>query len=270
MMKYGVISKRILLDDLTTWNNLYVAGRLHKPVQYLKCSSEVEAAIDANKRLAFSVTLSLLPAVFREIDLYLKLASLSYIGDPRMIVGENPRKVVNLVTPIVPIYRELYRDTIARYGQEMGLRLLTPYRAEMDPNSPTNKNILEAKHTVYTQDVARTTRWSVALQFPQTMRKLLMIRGRERMLVYTNSRHAKSQLPILPPSKAAIRTALASIVTRSAGLQSAKGILTVGIIKGAQYIFAKMMKQFNGGLKSVGRRSLVSRKEMCPESSRMF
>ena len=47
-----------------------------------------------------------------------------------------------------------------------------------------------------------------------------------------------------PPSSGAIRTALASIVTRSAGPQSFKGLLTVGIVKCSQYLLAKLGKRF--------------------------
>jgi len=220
-MKYGVISTARLLDDLSTWSSVYIAGRLHKPVQYLMRNEEIERMIEENKRLALMVTLSLLPKVFREVDMYLKLASLSYIGDPRMLIGENPKKVVNLVSPIVPVYRDLYKNTILRFGAMTRLKLLTDHEQD-------------GVHTVYTQDVSRSTRWAVALQFPHTLRRLLMIRSRARV--------SKK----LPPSKAAIRTALASIVTKSSLPQSAKGALTVGLAKGTQYLLAKMMKRFGG------------------------
>jgi translocator assembly and maintenance protein 41 len=35
-MKYGIISKKLLINDLTNWTHLYAAGRLQKPVFILK------------------------------------------------------------------------------------------------------------------------------------------------------------------------------------------------------------------------------------------
>ena len=97
MMKYGVISKADLVVDLVNWETLYLAGRLHKPVQIMKRNDEVLRAIDINKEHAVRTGLLLLQPRFTEKDLFLTIASLSYIGGPRMIVGENPRKIHNLV-----------------------------------------------------------------------------------------------------------------------------------------------------------------------------
>ncbi len=94
-MKYGVINKVKLLEDLTKWTSLYIAGRLHKPVQILKGNKEIEAAIEINRHHAIRTSLLLLPGSFSETDLFMAVASLSYIGDPRMIVGENPKKVIS-------------------------------------------------------------------------------------------------------------------------------------------------------------------------------
>lgn len=93
MMKYGVISKKHLLDDLTTWSNLYTAGRLQKPVRILKNNEAIEKAIKTNLESAVRTSLLMLPEQFEEVDLYLSIASLSYVGDPRMYLGENPKKV---------------------------------------------------------------------------------------------------------------------------------------------------------------------------------
>ena len=93
LMKYGVISREHLLQDLTAWNDLYIAGRLHKPVRILRGDPLVESCMETNKELAVRSSLLLLPERFSDLQLYLTIASLSYGGDPRMLFGENPRKV---------------------------------------------------------------------------------------------------------------------------------------------------------------------------------
>ncbi len=93
LMKYGVISRHHAMSDLTKWSNLYLAGRLHKPVHILQGNTEIEMVMGLNREQAIRTSLLLLPEKFEEVDLYMSIASLSYIGDPRMFVGENPNKV---------------------------------------------------------------------------------------------------------------------------------------------------------------------------------
>jgi translocator assembly and maintenance protein 41 len=134
LMKYGVISEKDALRDLREWRNLYAAGRLHKPVHILQQNSIFQTAMKHNYDQAIKTSLLLLPERFTEADLFMTIASLSYIGDVRMFLGENPRKVsstivfseqiltevlcfifmqvVNLVTPIVHHYHNLYKSTI--------------------------------------------------------------------------------------------------------------------------------------------------------------
>lgn len=112
LMKYGVISTSQALEDLHTWNNLYLAGRLHKPVHILKDHPVFSAAMSRNRLSALQTACLLLPQKFSEVDLFLTIASLSYVGDPRMMIGENPKKVENLVLPVVPLYQALYAKEI--------------------------------------------------------------------------------------------------------------------------------------------------------------
>jgi hypothetical protein len=112
LMKYGVISFKQALEDLNTWNNLYLAGRLHKPVHILQSNPIFDKAMQSNRTFALQTALMLLPQRFSEVDLYLTIASLSYVGDPRMLIGENPKKVQNLVLPVVPMYQKLYAKEI--------------------------------------------------------------------------------------------------------------------------------------------------------------
>lgn len=101
LMKYGVISTNDLVDDLEQWKFLYCSGRLQKPVQIIKGSGRVEAAIETTKESAIITSLLLLQNQFADKDLYCTIASLSYVGDPRMLFGaENPKKVKTTFSPV--------------------------------------------------------------------------------------------------------------------------------------------------------------------------
>ena len=142
LMKYGVISSDYLIKDLTSWNALYAAGRLHKPIRIIKNSrdNKIEKAIEMNRQSALAVSILINSnknnnisydtnnnimtnntnnhnnnvssnngSTFNELDLFMGIAGISYIGDPRMDVGgENPFKVRNLVQPVMSTYRSIY------------------------------------------------------------------------------------------------------------------------------------------------------------------
>ena len=97
LMKYGVINEENAIDDLSNWSNLYLAGRLHKPVRILRSNSVYDRLLEQNLEFAVNTSLLLLPEQFNEMDLYMSVAGLSYLGDIRMKVGaENPKKVFHL------------------------------------------------------------------------------------------------------------------------------------------------------------------------------
>jgi translocator assembly and maintenance protein 41 len=134
--KYGVVTLGGLLEDLDNWRWLYLAGRLHKPVvldwygrdESLRLS--LAADILANRKAALSAAL-LLNSLCHEtsvasdlertahgektklgcLQLLESVARLSYDGDVRVGIGEDPRKVQNIVMaqygPLWQIYRPL-------------------------------------------------------------------------------------------------------------------------------------------------------------------
>eukprot|EP01038_Epipyxis_sp_PR26KG_P005840 gene5840-8057_t len=210
MIKYGVISKDRFMKDLLEWSCLYVAGRLHKPVRIMKSNDEIKSAINTNLNHAVNTSLLLLPQTFTSTELFLSIASLSYIGDPRMTIGENPKKVQNLVLPIVDYYEELYKEPLSRLS--------------FVSNSNNEK--------IYSQDISSQKRWELTSKLPLNLSKVLSVSARE---LYLHKR---------PPSSSIIRSALSSIVARSATTQSIKGLLSIGVINTAAYIIAKMKKRF--------------------------
>lgn len=113
LIKYGVTSIDNLVNDLTTWDNLYLAGRLQKPVKILRDHPQVRLANQHNLIAAVRTALLLLPPQFSETDLYSTIAGISYMGDPRMALPtENKSKVANIVSNNVVHFRRLYAPLI--------------------------------------------------------------------------------------------------------------------------------------------------------------
>lgn len=113
MIKYGVVNFDTLLRDLTDWDTLYLAGRLHKPCKILHEEPNIRLANQRNLLSAVRCALLLLPPAFTEKELYSTIAGLSYQGDPRMHYGsENPNKIDNIVTHQIRNFRLLYHDLI--------------------------------------------------------------------------------------------------------------------------------------------------------------
>ncbi|RDW79528.1 mitochondrial matrix Mmp37 [Coleophoma cylindrospora] len=113
LVKYGVVNLDTLCRDLSTWDTLYLAGRLHKPVKILRDDARVRLANQINLMAALRTALLLLPETFTEEQLYGTIASISYMGDPRMsLPTENPSKVANIVGNNLPNFRYLYSPLI--------------------------------------------------------------------------------------------------------------------------------------------------------------
>ncbi|TIB71883.1 hypothetical protein E3Q18_02013 [Wallemia mellicola] len=124
-LKYGVISVDDLCRDLLDWETLYVSGRMHKPVRVIKDDARVKLAQQVNLTSALRTALLLLPAEFSQQELYEKISSLSYSGDPRMTVGENPEKISNIVSAQMEQFHTLYEPLAM---QLRGVRFVPGWR----------------------------------------------------------------------------------------------------------------------------------------------
>lgn len=111
-VKYGVISLSSLKRDLLTWDSLYVAGRLQKPVCILKAREDIIRSMNENLKSAVLAVLPLLPPRFSARELFLAITGLSYNGDIRTWFAENPNKVENIVSGNYDYFNELYKPII--------------------------------------------------------------------------------------------------------------------------------------------------------------
>ncbi len=106
--KYGVIEIEDYLNGLNTWNNIFVAGRFHKPVLEVISNDKIREAIAYNRKCALMIACLFCDQITEIYEIYRRLCSLSYCGDARMIFAENPNKVVNIVNGSFDRLREIY------------------------------------------------------------------------------------------------------------------------------------------------------------------
>ncbi len=129
-VKYGIIDKRVLISDLENWDSLYISGRLQKPVKFLSTTAQIQSinssisnALDHNLHYAFNVGLLLLDVdnqpnrLLKKEDIYASISKISYLGDSRMGIAENPNKIRNIVHGKGNLERftKLYSKYISEY-----------------------------------------------------------------------------------------------------------------------------------------------------------
>ncbi|KAG0660152.1 Mitochondrial translocator assembly and maintenance protein 41 [Maudiozyma exigua] len=119
-VKYGIVSMDKLLKDLSQWDSFYLAGRLQKPVKFLKHNMSVMYWNQINLRNAATLAkhLTLKKSGLKSIDIisidefqfFKEITGLSYLGDIRYkLGGENPNKINNIVTKNLDKFRYYYR-----------------------------------------------------------------------------------------------------------------------------------------------------------------
>jgi translocator assembly and maintenance protein 41 len=102
-----------LCSDLLNWRTLYLAGRMHKPLRIIKDDARVRLTQQVNLTSAVRTALLMLPERFSEVELFERIAGISYTGDPRMVLpAENRGKVGNIVRKQAPQFKELYHRLV--------------------------------------------------------------------------------------------------------------------------------------------------------------
>lgn len=230
MIKYGVISTKDLIIDLLDWRDLYVAGRLQKPVEIIRepTSSKVQNALELNLQSAIRSALLVLPKEFSEFDLYCAISNLSYNGDFRMIFGENKSKVPNIVKPQIENFRNLYAPSVELF------RSVLDY-PKMDDVNSTAMCRQDKSPAAILQHLNLLPKWPIR----RVVRE--WNRGKYRMDTEDVLRAVASS----PKYQDIVRKSLADIVWQSSVKQSIKNIPTAGIKKSLDYSWSKALKTFN-------------------------
>ncbi|EPS35474.1 hypothetical protein H072_11154 [Dactylellina haptotyla CBS 200.50] len=247
-IKYGVVNLDTFCRDLTDWETLYLAGRMHKPVKILRDDARVRLANQANLLSALRVALLLLPEQFTEQQLYHTIAGISYMGDPRMnLFTENPHKVANIVANQLPNFRRLYSplvDTLPNL---------------IFKNDPKNS---VPKDTILLQDMDPVRRGNMVRRLPKSFRKRLYFQYQRKWQIpqleyekLVGSSEEQEQLEgrmggqfeqRIAEDTAGIRKEVKKVINGTIGWpstsQSFKGLFTTGWVKTWKYLQEKVKK----------------------------
>lgn len=226
MIKYGVIETKRFTEDLNDWTDLYIAGRLQKPVHTLKGLDDSNIETPFQKNLVSAVTTSLLtlPVDFEMQELFSRITSLSYTGDLRMIIGEDKSKVDNIVSTNMEAFYELYH----------------PILSEMDV-------IAKIQNGRVYQDIDPFIQCNLLENLPAylkvQMHKQFTVSGHNKEML------RKKYLEICENREAlrnGVLKSVSKIVRRSSTSQTLKNSATAGLSKSIVYGAEKMRKMLRG------------------------
>lgn len=231
-IKYGVISTKDLITDLLEWSDLYLAGRLHKPVEIIKSpsNSELQVALQLNLQSAIHASLLILPDTFTEYEFYHTICNLSYGGDFRMIFGENPNKVANIVKPQMMKFRNLYRPFLTNLTDYVYFPMLK------DAGNPESERCSQDL-----SPVAKLHHLNQLPRWPQKALTRLWNRGRFRQ----DTEDVLRAIAYDADCNVVVEQCIRDIVRLSSLRQSLKGILTAGMYKSVKYASKKVVKMFH-------------------------
>lgn len=226
LIKYGVISTEALVNDLLDWRSLYVAGRLHKPVAYMKdaTNDDLKSAVIVNLENAVHTALLLLPEEFDQFQLYSTLTALSYTGDIRMGIAENDNKVANIVAANLEHFKSLYNSAL----DQVHITQYLQYSNKTD---------------TYTQDISSNTLYHHLNYLPHNLISKIVNeynkdgshRDREEVMHILKEDFRLNQK---------VMRGLRQIILDSSWKQTAKGILTAGVKKSIFYAGKKVAKKW--------------------------
>ncbi|XP_064486815.1 phosphatidate cytidylyltransferase, mitochondrial-like isoform X2 [Ornithodoros turicata] len=221
-MKYGVISTDRLITDLLDWETLYLSGRLHKPIRILQePTPEIRRAMALNYITAIHTALLTLPDTFTEEELYLKIAGLSYVGDFRMIIGEDKNKINNIVGAQLQEFRNLYKPYLKLTKMIQWNETNNTFEQDPSPDAKLHHLNLLPK------------------SIQSHLLKIWNKDGRHRDL-----EDVLQAVSHDPHCHVFIEEAISGIVWKYSWTQTAKGVVTAGVWKSLHYGSKKIIKMF--------------------------
>ncbi|CAG8486769.1 16794_t:CDS:2 [Acaulospora morrowiae] len=224
LIKYGVVSVDSICKDLLHWENLYMAGRMHKPIIILRDDARIRLAQQVNLTSSLKTALLLLPKNFTEEQLYLTIASISFKGDFRRYVGENPNKVKNVVSKQMGNFNLLYADLIKGLPN---VEFTGSDKLQQDDNPRIRGKMI--------QDLPRVLRHKIREEH-----RMKLIRNGKTWV--SDDKEIYKNIASSEGYEEYIETGLSEIVFWPALTQSLKGILTAGMFKSAKYTSSKLSK----------------------------
>ncbi|KAG9509101.1 Phosphatidate cytidylyltransferase, mitochondrial, partial [Fragariocoptes setiger] len=221
LIKYGVINRDHLINDLLDWETLYIAGRLHKPTNFVigpDCDY-LRQALKINLDSALRSSLLLLPEIFLERQLYKMIVSLSYMGDFRMKFGEDKSKIDNILDAQLDRLINIYQPMLS---------------------SSTFQDVVKWNETKqhYVQDTSSSAVLHHLNLLPKHVQQQLY-------LAYRSKCDLDDVLMAVSESfyyERYVRKAISDITRKSSISQSLKGILTAGPSKSIRYGWHKIKK----------------------------
>ncbi|KAI6101862.1 mitochondrial matrix Mmp37-domain-containing protein [Pisolithus sp. B1] len=226
-IKYGVTSVDTLCADLLNWRTLYLAGRMHKPLRIIKDDARVRLTQQVNLTSALRTALLMLPSQFTPRDLFMHIASISYTGDPRMVLpAENRNKVKNVVDRQEGQFRELYWRLA--HGLP-GVRW------------SVGSDVVE-------QDVSPQARVAHMKKLPQGLLDRVHARMRERGGVSREADEYAYWIRVAGDESMPdiLQQEMCKIVRYPATVQTLKGVVSAGVSKSTRYAAAKVGKWWKG------------------------
>jgi hypothetical protein len=132
----------------------------------------------------------MLPAQFTAVELFSKIASLSYTGDWRMVFGENPHKVANIVVAQLPRFFALHGPVLANSFPSVSV---SGHVGNGEKSTTNNlKTILsdtEIRHLRFEKDVRSEARLMLGAGLPIHVQQCMaeMLSSSDKSPLMTNS-----------------------------------------------------------------------------------